>query len=163
MCFRAGLRSRNRVICRLSSGGFRGGLYFDTVDRPHERERHSVDQSDVEGRNHHPGDYGMECARAEVVNETHGLVPKQLAHFSNIEMDRLGAEEFFSETNTEINHWNVRGPADLIDQLRDRLVQLQRERSEEAEHSRGAENRENSKGTADRQGERELLRRDPLG
>ena len=40
---------------------------------------------------------------------------------------------FFAETNAEVDDRNVERPAGLIDELRDRLIELQGERGQKAE------------------------------
>jgi len=92
-----------------------------------------------------------------------GFRPELVAHFANMEMYRRGPEEFFAESHTKIDDWNVYGPTGLVDQLRDRLVQLQRPCGNEAQQRGSAENREHRDGATNRQGERDFFRCDALG
>ena len=69
----------------------------------------------------------------EFVEEARGIGLHQLAHLTNTEIDRWRAEKFFAETNAEVDDRNVERPAGLIDELRDRLIELQGERGQKAE------------------------------
>lgn len=97
------------------------------------------------------------------MEETCRFTPDQVTPFTDIKMDSVCAEQLFTETYAEIYYRNVDWPARLVDQLRDRVIQAQGKRREETHQGRGAEDGKDRDGAADGKGERDLLRRDPLG
>lgn len=151
------------MIVRRRGGVFGGGFGFHAMDGAHDGKGDRVDQRNVEWSNEQPGGDCVKCTGSEILQETRGLGLYQLAHLTDVEMDRGRSEEFLAEANTEVNHGDVERPARLIDELRDGLVELQRERGEEAEQCRRAEDREDCKGAADCKSEGDFLWSDALG
>lgn len=121
------------MIAGRDDGGFCGGFGFHAMDGAHDGKGDRVDQRDVEWRDEQPGGDCVKRTDSEILQEARGLGLHQLAHLMNVEMNRWRSEEFLAETNAEVDYGKVERPARLVDELRDWLVELQRERGEEAE------------------------------
>ena len=121
------------MIVGCEGGGFCGGFRFHAMNGAHDRKGDRIEQCDVEWSDEQPCGHRVECAGSEFVEEARGIGLHQLAHLTNTEIDRWRAEKFFAETNAEVNDRNVERPAGLIDELRDRLIELQGERGQKAE------------------------------
>lgn len=139
------------------------GARFEAGNAAGDGEGGEVDDGDERRGEEAPGDGGVEGGGAEFVEEEGGLVPEQLAHAGEVEGEMRGGEEVFAGADAGEHDGDVDGPAGLVEELDDGLVEFQGDGGDGAEEGGEAEDGEEGAGHADGEGEGDFFGGDALG
>jgi len=104
----------------------------------------------------------MERDRSELEEECAGAVAERLDHEGHVQGRFYGPGEGVPQSHEGRDEREVDDDAERVDGLDDRLVQPEDDSREETERGGRAEDREERKRAADREGERDFLRGNPL-
>ena len=139
------------------------GAGFEAGDATGDGQGDEVGERDERRGEDEPGDDGVKRGGAEVAEEKRGMVPEQVAHVADIEGDGGGTAEVFAETDEAVHRGDVDGPAGLVEQVDDRLVEAQCNGGGDTQERGGAEDGKQGAGGADGEGEGDFFGRDALG
>ena len=109
-----------------------------------------------------PDENSSDGDEAKVFEKLPGIGAEARNEQRNMERDEGEAEQMFSRAIKWNEQRELQWVGEIVDQLDDRLIEPQRERGQAAEDRGRTNNREDAEQQAERDGERDLLRRDAL-